>query len=152
MPTNNNVSISSYGETVLTNISKCIDIVQGTFHVLDHESELFGQVASYAFYTEGETTSYKMGETLPGQVAKNQEILNLNNVPEDYITILSGLGKASPKYLLIVPIISPQQQTIGIIEISSFKPFNNQMEELFTKLGNKLGETMTSISQNPEIV
>lgn len=145
-------NIEKYGETMLTNISQCVDIVQGTLHMLDTEDELFKQIAGYAFYTEGETASYRIGETLAGQVAKNQEILNLDKVPDNYITVMSGLGNASPKNLLIVPVISPNKQTIGIIEVAAFKPFNNQVEELFAKLGNKLGEIIVTTSQNKEVV
>lgn len=144
--------MEKFGESMLSNISQCIDIVQGTLHILDNGDETFKQIAGYAFYTDGETSTYKVGETLAGQVAKNQEILNLDKVPENYITVMSGLGNASPKNLLIVPVITPNKQTIGIIEVAAFKPFNNQIEELFAKLGNNLGEKIETASQNKEVV
>lgn len=141
---------AKYAETTLANIAKRFEIVQGTCHIKNAQNGVFEQIAGYAFYTQGEPTTYVEGETLPGQVAKNQTLLNLNKIPENYATVISGLGKSAPKNLLIFPIITSDKQTMGIIELSSFKPFSPQMEELFGQLGQRLGQTMAQIPQKPE--
>jgi hypothetical protein len=130
----------SFIENILINLSKKIDIVQGLVYKKDSKTKNFSYLAGYAYYTESEPPTFIEGETLPGQVAKNKEILNLSNVPEDYITILSGLGKGSPKHLLIVPIIDEATECTGIIELASFKPFNSQMVTLMEKLVYYIGE------------
>lgn len=140
-----------YGETLLLNISKRFDIVQGLIYHKDPKSGVFSFAAGYAFFSETQPESYIEGDTLPGQVAKNKQVLNLDKVPDGYITILSGLGKGSPRHLLIVPLINPSNETIGIIELASFKAFSSQHEELFSVLGHKLGEIFAAnkpISQN----
>lgn len=145
-------NMEKYGEMLLSNIAQIFEVAQGTLHLLDKSNDTFSQVAGYAFYTEGETASYKVGETLAGQVAKNREMLNLTKIPDNYVTIMSGLGKSAPNNLLIVPIVSPEAQTIGIIEISSFKPIEPQIEKLFASLTNKLGIILTPTPQNPVAV
>lgn len=69
----------------------------------------------------GESTviSYEFGEGLIGQAASSGRTLYIDDVPEGYITILSGLGSASPRYLLIVP-IRKNEHVQGVIEIASF--------------------------------
>ena len=132
--------IAKYGETLLANIAKTVEIVQGQLYLKDLQTEVFRFRAGYAFFSETTPPEYREGETLAGQVAKNQKLINIDNIPEGYITILSGLGKGSPKHLIIAPIISPDNKTIGIMELASFKPFGIEHEELFSLLGRKLGE------------
>lgn len=132
--------IEKYGETLLANIAKTVEIVQGQLYLKDLQTEVFRFRAGYAFFSEITPPEYREGETLAGQVAKNQKLVNIDSIPEGYISILSGLGKGSPKHLIIAPIISPDNKTIGIFELASFKPFGVEHEELFTQLGRKLGE------------
>src|SRR5690606_26930503 len=76
--------------------------------------ELF---ASFAYHVpEGETVTFKFGEGLAGQVAKEGKLINLQSVPEGYIQILSGLGSSSPTNLIIIPIRS-EGQIRGVVEI-----------------------------------
>src|SRR5258708_7740951 len=53
---------------------------------------------------ESSVIQYKMGEGLIGQAAASGNALYLDEVREGYITIVSGLGTASPRYMLIVPV------------------------------------------------
>lgn len=136
-----------YGESLLANISKSVEIVQGIMYLKDSQTGLFKFKAGYAYFSETTPPEYPEGETLAGQVAKNQKLINLSHIPDGYITILSGLGKGSPKHLVIAPIISPESKTIGILELASFKEFKPEHEELFALLGRKLGEKLSVTNQ-----
>lgn len=97
--------------------------------------ELF---ASYAYHVpEGETVTFKFGEGLAGQVAKEGKLVNLQSVPEGYIQILSGLGNASPTNLIIIP-IHDNGQISGVVEIASFKEFTEKQEILLQNVFDKL--------------
>lgn len=139
IPTADTGDMERFGELMLANIAKQFDIVQGLLYQKNAESGIFSFTAGYAYFSETAPVSYAEGETLPGQVAKNRKLLNLDKVPDGYITVLSGLGKGHPKHLLIVPIVSGANETTGIIELASFKPFGPRQEELFSALGRKLG-------------
>lgn len=144
IPSSDLSNMEKFGELMLANIAKRFEIVQGLFYQKNLESGIFSFTAGYAFFSESQPASYIEGDTLPGQVAKNKQVLNLDKVPEGYISILSGLGKGSPKHLLIVPLVSTSNETIGIIELASFKPYSSQQEELFSVLGRKLGDILAS--------
>ncbi|MFZ6011272.1 MAG: GAF domain-containing protein, partial [Bacteroidota bacterium] len=70
---------------------------------------------------ESTVISFEFGEGLVGQSAAGAKTLYIDDVPEGYIKIISGLGSASPRYLLITP-IKHQQQVLGVMEIASFTP------------------------------
>jgi len=142
----NNDDLVKFGETLLLNISHRFPVAQGLFYLKDTKG-IFSFRSGYAYYSESEPVTYREGETLAGQVAKNKKVLNLDKIPDNYIAVMSGLGKGTPNYLLIVPVISPANETIGIVELASFKSFNSEVEELFAYLGHKLGERLDQPSK-----
>ncbi len=86
--------------------------------------------AGYALMKpDSQVVRYEFGEGLPGQVAKEGQLVNLDTVPDGYIKVLSGLGSASPKHLLLVP-IRVNDKVAGVVEIASFNPLHKQHEEL----------------------
>ena len=127
---------TAYTEKILQNIAKELGIVQGLLFVLNDVDQLFHISGEYAYFSDEQPRSFPLGETLSGQVAKNQQLLSVKELPEDYITILSGLGKSNPRHLVIVPIIC-SGKSIGVMELASFKPFGEN-EELFIRKTSEL--------------
>jgi len=70
--------------------------------------------------------------------------LNLKEIPEDYVTILSGLGSSSPNNLLLIPIIL-EDETVGVIELASFKKFGKVIIELFESISDKMGKKIIKL-------
>jgi putative methionine-R-sulfoxide reductase with GAF domain len=81
--------------------------------------------AGYAYHLpDSQLLRFEFGEGLAGQVAKSCRAISIQEVPQDYISIVSGLGKASPKSMIILPIIVGES-VVGVIEIASFKPLGD---------------------------
>jgi len=82
-------------------------------------------VAGYAYHLpDSQLLRFEFGEGLSGQVAKSGKAICINDVPQGYITVTSGLGKASPRYMMVLPLISGES-VLGVIEIASFTPLGN---------------------------
>ncbi len=139
---NSKLDIIKYTEKILSNIAKEFNVVQGLFFVKDKESDDFNIKGKYAFFGEEEPKSFKLGESLSGQVAKNKTVLNLKEIPENYITILSGLGSSSPNHIIIIPVIF-NDETIGIVELASFKEFTKNFNELFNSMSEQIGKALS---------
>ncbi len=135
-------------EKLLLNISSKNDVVQAIAFKKDNKTKVFSVLASYAYFSESDPPTFTVGETLPGQVAKNKITLNLKEVPENYISVISGLGKGTPKHLLIVPILANDNECIGIIEFASFKPFSDQKAKLFENIGLMINEYFLNIGNS----
>jgi hypothetical protein len=112
-------------------ICKQIDAGQGAVY-LTTTKENKRKVELSAGYAlsigESNTISFDFGEGLIGQAASGGSTLYIDEVPEGYIKIISGLGAASPKYLLIVP-MKKNTQVIGVIEIASFTPISEDQRK-----------------------
>ncbi|MTI21339.1 GAF domain-containing protein [Fulvivirga sp. RKSG066] len=98
--------------------------------------------SSYALSLgESQTISYELGEGLVGQAAKEQKGLIVDDIPQGYIKIVSGLGSASPTHLLIHPILS-EEDLYGVIEIASFTPFDKNHEAFIHNCMTKIMEKL----------
>ncbi len=107
------------------------------------EKRVIRLVSGYALsLPESQTLVYEFGEGLAGQVAKEGKSINITNVPQGYITVLSGLGSASPNALAIVP-VQLTDQVVGVLEIASFRPFSRSDEQYLQALAGTLGERLS---------
>ncbi|GCC50173.1 hypothetical protein SanaruYs_03880 [Chryseotalea sanaruensis] len=124
----------------LKTICRQLESGQGALYTLKEEDdkrwiELSG---GYAL-TIGENTSVKfdLGEGLIGQSAVVGKTLYIDEVPEGYMKIASGLGMASPRYLLIAP-LKKDEKVVGVWELSSFKPLTENQRKFVEDAANLL--------------
>ena len=119
--------VEDYSEKILQNLAKQFNLVLGVFYLKNEKTSVFQPVSTYAWASESPPASFIIGEGLTGQVAKNRIQMKVDNIPEGYIKVLSGLGSGSPQNLLIIPLLL-NKETIGIIEIASFMEFDKVTE------------------------
>ncbi|WP_339165999.1 CHASE3 domain-containing protein [Paenibacillus sp. FSL R5-0341] len=108
------------------------------------------RVAAYAADGEKERSLGKVslapGEGLVGQSAVEKRVLRMNDLPQNYIRISSGLGYASATSLTVVPVLF-EGRTIAVIELASMKPLQESdmklMQELTEIFGVSLHSTVT---------
>jgi len=129
--------INKYCDKLLINFAKKFNFVQGVFFVLDKRDSKFKTTGTYAFYSEEVYREFELGEGLTGQVAKEKKMLIINNIPEKYITILSGLGNGTPNYLIILPIVK-EDSTIALLEFASFEKIDEDLGKIFNYLATEI--------------
>lgn len=126
----------------LQTICKQLDAGQGVLYVAKEENSM-RVVELHSGYAlnigESKVLRYEFGEGLVGQVAATGNPLYVDDVPEGYITILSGLGNASPKYLLLIPVKS-KEKVMGVIEIASFTRLSEDQKKFVEESAQLIGE------------
>lgn len=126
-------------EKLLNAVCNTIEASQAIVYEVKKEKdkqfiELF---ATYAYsLPDSKTIKYEFGEGLAGQVAKEQKKINIDDVPEGYINIISGLGSSSPNHLLIQP-VKDNKQLIFVLEVASFKEIHEEDERLVSAVFQK---------------
>jgi len=133
-----------YFDQLLINLSKAIAIVQGVAYTLNRQTQTYSIVSTYAFYTTDTSRTFAIGEGIPGQVAKDKKLLFINDVPEGYIKIVSGLGSSSPKYMGVIPIIHGDE-TIALLEISTFEKPEVDLVEFQKQFNEKVSEKISTL-------
>lgn len=140
-------------EKILALICNNLEACQGAVYLLKKEGRKNYYVfqTGYAYYmAESRVLQYEMGEGLVGQVAKDRNAILIKSVPEGYMQVISGLGQASPKSLLIVPILSRnEQEVVGIFEIASFTAFTelqkSYVQQVSALLTEKIEENLVQV-------
>ncbi len=132
-----------YAERILRNMSKHFEIVQGVFFLRNQKTKQFESISTFAYTSDKKPSSFKVGEGITGQVAKNKTLMHLTSIPEGYLKIQSGLGKSSPTNLVIIPLLL-NKETIGIIELASFQVFDEETVWTFKNLAKIIGNAIVT--------
>jgi putative methionine-R-sulfoxide reductase with GAF domain len=140
------VDLKKFADTILINIAKEKEIMHGLFLLFDGKSSLKA-ISGYAVNQENiEEISFEVGEGLPGQVAFDRKTIILRNVPDGYIQIETGLGKASPASLIILPVCT-EEKLIGVFELASFKQFTSEDESHFSEISEFTARNIQKIQK-----
>lgn len=146
----NNDNINRLGDELISNLVKYVGANQGGFFTVnDTESEPYLELKScYAWDKKKyiEQHIYE-GEGLTGQVWQEKETIYLTEVPQNYITITSGLGEANPKSILIVP-LKVNEEIFGVIEMASFNEFAPYEIEFIEKIAESIASTVSTVKIN----
>ncbi len=136
-------------EQILKNFADELEIVQGLAYIKKKSNQKYTAIGNYAYYSEDLPFDFKEGEGITGQAAKDKEILNISNIPDDYIMVLSGLGISSPNHLLILPFVH-QDDTVAILEVTAFTAFPKYIVEACQLYNKKVGEIFANLADTIE--
>jgi hypothetical protein len=123
-----NIAPEQLGKLLLKNLARELEIMSGIFY-RENKGEFIVE-ATYAMATSTEPFTFKTGEGLSGQAARNQQLMVLNRLPEGHLEVYSGLGKAPPAYLAIVPLVH-KGKTIAVLECSGYRYDPGDIENMF---------------------
>jgi transcriptional regulator with GAF, ATPase, and Fis domain len=129
----------------LHTVCKQLDAGQGAVYMSKSEGTLrkMELQSGYALSIgESATISFEFGDGLIGQAAIGGKTLYVDEIPDGYIRILSGLGSASPRFLLIVP-IKKGDQVLGIMEIASFTAISEDQRKFVEESAQLIADAIT---------
>ncbi|MCS6967351.1 MAG: GAF domain-containing protein [Cytophagales bacterium] len=86
-------------------------------------------------------------EGLVGQVFMEKAYICASNVPEEHLSIASGLGEHAPTHLLLVPMMY-SGNAIGVMEFASFRPFDRVTIEIADRLSDLTAAVVSGIRNN----
>ncbi|EPM44203.1 response regulator [Pseudomonas syringae] len=103
----------------------------------------FTRVASYGFSREQEQQDQTIhsDEGVVGQAASQDRIITLDELPENYFKVASGLGEGSPRSVVVVP-ISNDDQVNGVVELGFLRPLTEQDVEFLELVSDNIGTSI----------
>ncbi|MEO1051265.1 MAG: PAS domain S-box protein [Bacteroidota bacterium] len=143
-------NINELSSQVIGGLISYMKVNQGAMFVLgDSEDQPYLELASCHAWGRKKYVDRKipLGEGLIGQAWREEETVFLTDVPEDYITITSGLGQANPRSILIVPIKS-HSEVLGVIELASFEILEAYQIGFVEKLAENIAATFSRVRIN----
>src|SRR5258708_6304920 len=143
--------LNTVTKRILSELAQVVSAHYGAFYVLqEHEKDgaklkLF---AAYAYTAESKLTKdFAVGEGLVGQCAQEKERILLTNVPQGYIKVNSGLGKAKPANLIILPVLF-ENNVKAVIELASLDSFSETHLDFLGQLTESIGIVLNTIETN----
>lgn len=143
--------LQALGYAVISKLVDYTDSVQGGLFMLNEEDEshpYIEMMGCYAYDRQKYFTKHiEFGEGLIGRCVQEGKSIYMTDIPEGYTHITSGLGKATPGSLLIVP-LKVNEKVYGVVELASFNVFADYQIELVEKVGENIAATLSSVKIN----
>jgi methyl-accepting chemotaxis protein len=140
-------NLDKLSENLVANVVNYVGAkVGGLFILEEEEGKTFLQLrAAYAYDRKKFLSkTVEIGEGLIGQCYLEAQTIYMAKVPNDYLTITSGLGGANPSSLLVIP-LRTNEKIEGVLELASLKPFKPHEIEFLEKLGELLASSIITV-------
>ena len=133
---------------VLSELAPLVSAQHGVFYLAGGEGErrALQLLASYAFNERKSPRNHiLLGEGLVGQAALEKVRILITEVPADYVTIESGLGRSAPLNLVVLPVVF-EGCVNAVVELASFNRFSPVHLAFLEQLTESIGIVLNTIS------
>ena len=144
-------NLEAMSRTFISKLTDYIGVVQGGVFIINDDDpehvkyELKGAVAyNRVKHNEKE---FEVGIGLVGQCAYEKAPIYLNEIPDNYMEITSGLGEANPRFVLLMPAIM-NDTVYAVIELASFSKIDEYKVNFLTKISDALSSTISMVKIN----
>ncbi|MEI8255929.1 MAG: response regulator, partial [Deltaproteobacteria bacterium] len=136
--------VQSIASTTTSVVARHLDAKVAAMYTLDHDSEgpLLKLVGTYAFSQRKNLSSrFRIGEGLVGQAALEKSQIVIENAPEDYVRVVSGLGDAVPRNICVSPILF-KSELRGVMEFGTLAPLTPVQQQYVEQVAAVLGVSL----------
>lgn len=147
----NNNDIQVLSDEIVRNLVKYVNANQAALFLLNNEdnnSKFFELIAAYAWDRKKYLNKrIELEEGLIGACALEKETIQLTEIPEDYVEITSGLGKATPRYIVLIP-LKHEEEVLGVVEMASFRKLETFEVDFLEGVAQSIASTILSVRVN----
>lgn len=152
----NNISdIHNLCNAVIDKLVPYINVTQGGIFIRttmpdDPNTECFELYAVFAFgHQRFHKRTLGIDEGMIGACAMEKHTIIINDVPENYTEIGSGLGQAKPKALMFVPLIY-NDYLYGVMEFAAFITFEQHQIQFVERISENIASTIANAKINEQ--
>lgn len=141
--------IHTLADVILSEISQVIHAVHGVFYLREEDDKDVLYVKKGAFAENNLNIgrdSFKLGEGLIGQVAKDGHMYKMAVSPESTHVISTSLIDTAPRTLLLMPVYF-NRQVIAVLEFATLDTFEEKHIQLLNKVNETLGISIDSVKR-----
>jgi methyl-accepting chemotaxis protein len=146
----NKTEIKQYTEKILTTLTKYLNANQGGLYIeqVNEEGQRYLELKACYAYERKKHVESKIfeGQGILGQCMLEKDFIFLTDLPKDYVKITSGLGFATPKNLVVAPLVF-NDKFYGAIELALFevmKPYQLEfLRKVSVSIASEIGAMKT---------
>jgi HAMP domain-containing protein/signal transduction histidine kinase/DNA-binding response OmpR family regulator len=135
------------GNTLLAEFAPLVNAHQGVIYSVDYEEgqRYLKQLASYAdVRTTVQPRRFRFGEGFVGECAVQRQRLLLARIPQDSIRMASGLVEATPRNVIVLPVLY-EGEIKAVIELASMYEFTASQLAFLEQLTGSIGVVLNTI-------
>jgi signal transduction histidine kinase/HAMP domain-containing protein/ActR/RegA family two-component response regulator len=141
--------LATVSDMILSELAPLVSAQHAVFYSVTHPSDggepMLELKAGYGHEVRKHlSTSFRFGEGLVGQCAKEKKRILLTDVPSDYVRINSGLGDSSPLNIIVLPVLY-EGSVRAVVELASFSPFSETHQAFLDQLPESIGLVLNTI-------
>jgi HAMP domain-containing protein/CheY-like chemotaxis protein/signal transduction histidine kinase len=144
-------NLTTVSQLILSELAPVVGAKHGVFYVMDSNGggePMLKLTATYAYKERKHLAKqFRVGEGIVGQAAFEKQRILLQNAPDDYITINSGLGESKPMQIVVLPIVF-EGQVLAVMELATFMAFTDTYLSLLDQLTESIGVVLNTIQAN----
>lgn len=152
--TRGDLDVITLARNAITFLAKYLEAGMGALYLMADDTNELKLTASYAYAfnkQKGLIDAFRVGEGLIGQAAVEKEIISVTDIPENYVRISSALGEALPLNIIIAPFVYEEKVT-GVIELGSFKEFNDTQVDFLELVLEHLAIIFNSARSREQVI
>jgi len=139
--------LTTVGQMLLSELAPLVSAQYGAIYQIEGSNgdSRLKMLASYArAATQNAAAELPVGVGLVGQCAIEKRRILLSEVPSDYVQITSGLGRARPRNLIVLPVLF-EAETKAVIELASLAEFTSTHLTFLAQLTESIGIVLNTI-------
>ena len=151
---NNADDIERLSDAIISELVRKLKANQGGLFIItkeDDDSEEYLRMEACYAWDKKKYLEQKVfrGDGLTGQAWQEQATIYLTEVPDNYITITSGLGKTNPRSILIVP-LKVNDEVFGVVEIASINELEKYQIEFVERVAESIASTISAVKRSAQ--
>jgi signal transduction histidine kinase/HAMP domain-containing protein/ActR/RegA family two-component response regulator len=144
--------LAEVSSMILSELAPLVSAQHGVFYSMTSTSDavepLLQLQAGYGYEERKHlSTSFRLGDGLVGQCAKEKKRILLTEVPGDYVRINSGLGASAPLNIIVLPVLF-EGTVRAVVELASFSPFSVAHQTFLDSITESIGLVLNTIEAN----
>ncbi|MEQ7921963.1 response regulator [Xanthomonas sp. WHRI 1810A] len=136
------LTLNMLGRNVLQFFAQYLGAAVAAVYVRQEHGGLL-RVASYGFSRQQELQEQSLysGEGVVGKAAEQGRVITLEDVPQDYFKVSSGLGEGAARSVLVVP-TSNDENVNGVIELGFLRALTPRDIEFLELIADNVGTSI----------
>jgi HAMP domain-containing protein/CheY-like chemotaxis protein/signal transduction histidine kinase len=138
--------LTTVGRTLLSELAPLVDAQQGVIYRMEADGS--GSMALLSAFAddgeEGHRKRLRVGDGLIGQCAAEKQRMLISDLPPDTVPIRSGLFRAVPRNVIVLPVLF-EDSVKAVIELASLRAFTPSHLAFLEQLTASIGIVLNSI-------
>ncbi|MCW2527271.1 MAG: two-component hybrid sensor and regulator [Pseudonocardiales bacterium] len=140
--------LTDVSSMILSELATLVSAQHGVFYTMTNrpgEESVLEMQAGYGYEERKHlATSFRLGEGLVGQCAREKKRILLSDVPGDYVKINSGLGASPPLNIIVLPVLF-EGSVRAVVELASFSRFTVTHQSFLDSITESIGIVLSTI-------